>query len=108
MKIELVEIDRKEDELFFEIIDRDTNVNVGILFTVGSHIAYEIYPQFRKQGIATESLKYITFKINRPILEITSDNFASKRVAEKAGYKLTRMEYPFEIYEYSEQNGKIK
>lgn len=106
MNIELVEIERKKDELFFNIVDKDTDTNVGILFTVGNHVAYEVYPEFRSRGIATESLKDITSRIKSPILEITSDNLASKKVAEKVGYRLTKMEYPFEIYEYLNNDNK--
>lgn len=108
MRIELVEKEIKGEELFFEIVDMDTNTNVGILFTVGSSIAYEVYPDFRRQGIATESLKRITSKIDRPILEITSNNIASKKVANDAGYKLVKIEGTFEIYEYPNQMVKTR
>lgn len=92
--------------MFFDIVDQDINATVGILFTVGSHVAYEVYDEFRNQGIATQALKYITSKINRPVLEIKYNNMASKAVALNAGYKLNRVEHPFEIYEYKENNDR--
>ena len=52
----------------------NNNDVVGILFTVENHIAYEVYEEYRNQGIATDALKQITGKIDRPILEIKCDN----------------------------------
>lgn len=55
-KIELMEVERKQNELFFNVVDKDTNLEIGILFTIGNHVAYEIKPEFRGQGAATEAL----------------------------------------------------
>lgn len=43
MNIDLVERERKKGELFFNIVNKDNNDVVGILFTVENHIAYEVY-----------------------------------------------------------------
>jgi predicted acetyltransferase len=101
MNIQLLEIENKNGKLFFNIVDRDTNLTVGIIFTVANHIAYEIEPEFRGYGIATEALKIVTSKIDKPTLEITYNNIASKKVALKAGYVLVKNEPLFEIYECS-------
>lgn len=108
MNIQLIEIENKGNELFFNVIDKDTDILVGILFTVANHIAYEIKPEFRGNGAATAALKIITSQINRPILEISSNNFASKKVALKAGYSLVKNEQHFEIYEFLNENKTIK
>jgi predicted acetyltransferase len=108
MNVVLVEIENKQDELVFNIVDRDININIGILFTVGNHIAYEIKPEFRGQGAATAALKKITSQMKKPVLEITYNNIASKKVALKAGYSLVRIESPFEIYEYSNESEKTR
>ena len=71
---------RKKGELFFNIVNKDNNDIVGILFTVENHIAYEVYEEYRNQGIATDALKQITGKIDRPILEIKYDNMALKQL----------------------------
>ena len=47
MNIDLVEIENKNSELFFNIINKDNNDIVGILFTVENHIAYEVYEKYR-------------------------------------------------------------
>ncbi len=108
MNVELLEIERKQNELFFNIIDKDTNLDIGILFTVDNHVAYEIKPEFRGQGAATDALKLITSQIKNPVLEITYNNIASKRVALKSGYTLVKVQPPFEIYEYFNEKGKNK
>ena len=104
MNIELIEVEKKKNELFFNVIDTDINTQIGILFTIDNHIAYEIYPQFRGQGAATDALKIITEKIDKPVLEIAADNVASKKVALKAGYTLVRKTPSFEFYEYSKES----
>jgi RimJ/RimL family protein N-acetyltransferase len=38
------------------------------------------------------------------VLEIDINNIASKRVALKAGYVLTKKDYKWEIYEYLENS----
>lgn len=98
MNIKLTLTKETEGELWFDIIDQDTNSNIGYLFTIGNHIAYEIKEEFRGKGAATEALRLITKKLNRPVLEITHDNLASKRVAEKVGYVLARENRALEIY----------
>lgn len=99
IRLEEVTRDRENKEIFYNIINADNNEEVGILFTVENHIAYEVYPKYRGQGIATEALKYITSQLNRPILEIQLNNIPSKKVALKAGYSLVKTEGNFEIYE---------
>lgn len=101
MNIDLVEIENKNSELFFNIINKDNNDIVGILFTVENHIAYEVYEKYRNQGIATVALKLITERIEKPILEIKYDNIASKKVALKSGYTLVGRETSYDIYEVS-------
>lgn len=101
MNVELIEVERKSDEIFFNVYDKDTNSIVGILFTVGDEIAYEIKPEFRCQGAATQALMKIISKINRPVLSIMYDNIASMRVAEKAGFTLIRSDKIFQIYHYN-------
>ena len=101
MNIDLVERERKKGELFFNIVNKDNNDVVGILFTVENHIAYEVYEEYRNQGIATDALKQITERIEKPILEIKYDNIASKKVALKSGYTLVRRETSYDIYEAS-------
>ena len=101
MNIDLVEIENKNSELFFNIINKDNNDIVGILFTVENHIAYEVYEKYRNQGIATVALKLITERIEKPILDIKCDNIASKKVALKSGYTLVRRETSYDIYEAS-------
>lgn len=108
MNIELVEVDKNKNELFFNVMDTSINTQIGILFTIDNHIAYEIYPEFRGQGAATDALKIITKKINKPVLEISVNNTASKKVALKAGYTLVRETASFEFYEYSDDNTKIR
>lgn len=108
MNIQLIEIEKKKNELFFNVIDRDINTQIGILFTIDNHIAYEIYPEFRGQGAATDALKIITKKINKPVLEISIDNIASKKVALKAGYTLVKKTASFEFYGYSDDDTKIR
>lgn len=108
MNVELIEVEKKQKESFFNIIDKDTNMNIGILFTVNNHIAYEIYPNFRGQGAATEALRLITSQIKNPILEITSNNIASKKVALKAGYTLVKNQCQFEIFEYLNEHKRSK
>ena len=55
-------------------------------------ISYEIFKEYTCKGYATEALKEvmkIAFKNGRdPILLIDNDNFASMRVANKAGFKI--------------------
>lgn len=104
MDVYLEEIEKKSNELFFKIIDRDTNQKVGILFTVGNHIAFEVYEKFQGQGAATDALKIITSRIPNPVLEITYNNVASKKVALKAGYVFQKRNPLFDIYEYSPEN----
>ena len=99
IKLEEVTRDRDNEEIFYNIINADNNDEVGILFTIQNHIAYEVYPKYRGQGIATDALKYITSKLNKPTLEIQLNNVASKKVALKAGYSLIKTEGNFEIYE---------
>ena len=101
MNIDLVERERKKGELFFNIVNKDNNDVVGILFTVENHIAYEVYEEYRNQGIATDALKQITERIEKTILEIKYDNIASKKVALKSGYTLVRRETSYDIYEAS-------
>lgn len=100
MNIKLEELTRDKDnsEVFYNIINADNGDNVGILFTVENHIAYEVYEKYRGQGIATDALKYISKIINKPSLEIYVNNVASKKVALKAGYTLAKTEGDFEIY----------
>ena len=103
MMVDIVEIGRNEEnkELQFSILDLDTGNDMGFLFTVGNHIAYEVWPEYRGNNVATTALRAVTTKIDRPVLEIKFDNVASKRVALKAGYSLTGIEDGFEMYEYS-------
>lgn len=108
MNVKLIEVEKVKDELTFDIVDSDINTVIGILFTVGNHIAYEIWPQFRGNGAATDALKLITSKIDRPVLEIKYNNIASQKVALKSGYKLIRNEYPFGIYEQLDETVKNK
>lgn len=100
MTVELEEVEKKQNELFFNIIDRDTNSKIGILFTVNNHVAYEIKPEYRGQGAATDALKIITLQIKNPVLEIKYNNIASKKVALKSGYTLVEEQPPFEIYKH--------
>ncbi len=78
------------------------------MFTVGDSVDYEVYPEFQRQGITTEALKDITSRMDNPVLEITSNNFASKKTALKAGYKLVEMEEQFEIYKYAGKQGRTR
>lgn len=87
----------------YVIIDKDNNRELGCIFTLENHIAYEIFPEYRCQGIATEALKYITSKINRPVLEIQVNNIPSKKVALKAGYTFIKNEGNFDIYHYEQK-----
>ncbi len=106
IKIELVE--KHGDELFFDIIDTDLNIKVGFLFTVGEHIAYEVKKEFRGMGIATTALREITRRLKRPVLEITHDNIASKKVAEKVGYVLVRENKILEYYTIPSKSTSVK
>lgn len=111
MNIDIVEIGRndKTQKVEFNIVDTDNNETVGYLFTAGvnanddieTHVAYEVWPEFRGNNVATDALKKITGRIAHPVLEITHDNMASKRVAIKAGYTLVRSGKYFEMYECS-------
>lgn len=98
IKLEEVMRDKENKEVFYNIINVDNGDEVGILFTIEDHIAYEVYEKYRGQGIATDALKYITSKLNKPSLEIQLNNIASKKVALKAGYTLVKTEGNFEIY----------
>ena len=108
MNVDIKEIGRNDstNELEFNIVDIDTNTTVGFLFTAGNHIAYEVWPEFRGNNIATDALKKITRRISHPVLEITHDNMASQRVATKAGYKLVRNNSIFGIYELDDDVSK--
>ena len=108
MDVELVELENKRGELFFNIVDKITKLEIGILFTVNNNVAYEIKPEFRGKGAATNALKLITSQIKRPVLEIKHNNIASKRVAIKSGYVLVREQSSFEIYEYLKDESKSK
>lgn len=107
MNVELVEEDRKDNELFFSIFDKDTGNIVGILFTVGDHVAYEVFEMYRNQGAATQALRSITSKMNRPLLDIRKDNIYSIRTAKRVGYKLIETGGPFELYAYDNER-KLK
>ncbi len=107
MNIELVEEERNGNELFFSIFDKDTGNIVGILFTVENHVAYEVYEQYRNQGAATQVLRAITSKMNRPLLDIRKDNIYSIKTAKRVGYKLIESGGPFDIYTY-ENTSRIK
>ena len=100
MNIKLKLIEEKEDELWFDIVDEDSHEKVGYLFTVGEHIAYEVEEKYRGKGIATICLKEITKRFKNPVLEITYDNLASQRVAQKAGYVLVRENPLLQFYAY--------
>lgn len=103
MNIYLEEVTNDKGELFFNIRDKDTNQKVGILFTVDNHIAYEVYEEFQGQGAATDALRIITSTLPNPVLEITFDNIASKKVALKAGYVFKQRVPGFDIYEHSDE-----
>lgn len=81
------------------------NKKIGILFTIFEHIAYEIYPEFRGNGYATEALKLATKEIAREygksILEIHINNVASSKVALKSGYVLIKTNGEFNMYRHS-------
>ena len=98
MNIHLVEVSNQNGEMFFNIFDSDIDENIGILFTVGDNVAYEIKEEFRGKGAATEALKKSLEKIKKPKLEITFYNIPSMKVAKKAGFKLIRTEGDFCIY----------
>lgn len=100
MNIKLIEVNNKNEELFFNIYDEDIDKNIGILFTVSNHIAYEIEPEYRGKGAATEAVKKILERIDKPILEITFKNIPSIKVAKKVGFSLQRIEGEYGIYEY--------
>lgn len=101
MNIELHETirDDKNHEIFYDVINSDNKDVVGVIFTINNHIAYEIEEKYRGNGIATEALKYITSKLNRPVLEIQINNVASKKVALKAGYTFVKTKGNFDIYQ---------
>jgi len=99
MNIKLIEVSNQGNEMFFDIYDEDLKEKVGILFTMSGHIAYEIKPEFRCRGMATEALRKVLQKIDRPILEITFSNVPSIKVAKKLGFSLKRTEGEFGIYE---------
>ncbi|MBE6154676.1 MAG: GNAT family N-acetyltransferase [Firmicutes bacterium] len=101
MNIKLIEVKSQNNELFFNIYDQDINKNIGILFTSLNHVAYEIYPEYRGQGAATEAVKKLLERIENPILEITFTNIPSIKVAKKAGFTLRRIEGEFGIYEHN-------
>ena len=103
MEIELILVYNKENEEFYKIIDSKTKKQVGIIFSVLNHIAYEIYPEYRRNGLATKALKKLIRKIEHPLLEITFSNIASIKVAKKSGFVLKRVEGEFGIYEINRQ-----
>lgn len=113
MNIDIIEVNRNDKicEVEYNIIDTDINEMVGYLFTVKvlgqTHIAYEVKEKYRGNNIATKALEIITNKISCPVLEITHDNMASKRVAIKAGYTLVKSGEYFEIYKFYNKK-KIK
>lgn len=98
MNIKLIEVSNRNNEMFFNIFDSDIQEIIGILFTVGDSVAYEIKEEFRGQGAATDALKKVLEKIKNPKLEITFNNIPSIKVAKKAGFKLIRTEGSFGIY----------
>lgn len=52
-------MERKKSELFFNIVNKDNDEIVSILFTVKNHIVYEVYEKYRNQGIVADTLKKI-------------------------------------------------
>ena len=113
MNIDIREIDSDYEslEMEFNIVDVDNNETVGYLFVARvceeTHIAYEVWEEYRGNDVATNALKMITERLSRPVLEIARDNMASKRVAMKAGYTLVKSNVYFDIYEFYD-NKKIK
>ena len=107
MNVELIEKSRNNNELFFSIFDKDTKNNVGILFTVEDHVAYEVFEEYRNQGAATQALREITTRMNRPVLDIRKDNIYSIKTAKKVVYKLYQTGGTFEIYAY-DNSSKVK
>ncbi len=96
--------DKSSDgEKFFDIILN--NQKIGILFTVLEHIAYEIKPEFRGHGYATEALKLATKEIaeeyGKSILEIHKNNIASTKVALKSGYVLIGKDGEYNMYHHT-------
>lgn len=98
MNIKLIEVSNRNNEMFFNIFDSDIQEIIGILFTVGDSVAYEIKEEFRGQGAATDALKKVLDRLKNPKLEITFNNLPSIKVAKKAGFKLIRTEGSFGIY----------
>ena len=97
-------IDKRHDgERFFDIIL--DNKKIGILFTILEHIAYEIKPEFRGHGYATEALRLATREIvaeyGKSILEIHVNNVASKKVALKSGYVLVGKDGEYNMYHHT-------
>ena len=62
------------------------------------HVAYEVFEEYRNQGTATQALREITTRMNRPVLDIRKDNIYSIKTAKKVGYKLYQTGGTFEIY----------
>ena len=71
------------------------------------HVAYEVFEEYRNQGTATQALREITTRMNRPVLDIRKDNIYSIKTAKKVVYKLYQTGGTFEIYAY-DNSSKVK
>lgn len=105
MNIDIIEDPKVKDSKYisYTIVNLDNNEEVGYIFVLDNHIAYEIFQKYRRQGIATYALKYITTKLDRPVLEIQINNIPSKKTALKAGYTFIKNEGNFDIYHYDKK-----
>ena len=99
MEVVLKEVYNKPGEMFYYIIKPENSEILGLIFSIGNSVAYEVMEQYRGHGIATQALIAFSKKLKKPRLEIKFDNFSSKKVAQNSGYILVKIEYPFEIYE---------
>ena len=90
--------DSKEGPFIYAVIRKSDNANIGYIQLVqieeGWEIGYHIAKVYTGNGYATEAVNlYIEYlKKNTDIKEIygvaLADNFASRRVLEKCGFKL--------------------
>lgn len=71
------------------------------------HVAYEVFEEYRNQRAATQALREITTRMNRPVLDIRKDNIYSIKTAKKVRYKLYQTGGTFEIYAY-DNSSKVK
>jgi RimJ/RimL family protein N-acetyltransferase len=70
-------------------------------------VGYGIVPEYQGRGLATEALKALLDAVSDDpaialvIAEVEDENVASRRVAEKVGMHLTRVEGDCRYYEWS-------